>query len=292
LNELREFLRLENDGKVPAQVAQNLDWCKQALTKRKFEIQQLASNGVPYLYGQRVTGPKLPWILVYMQIDGQPAQGLAWEQPNPFEPVVKRKSGEKWVTVDWQPPFDPDSRIFSRSSSDSKGPAQAFLSALDILESKKLKPTVNIKVILDFQEELGSPTLTALVAAHAELFKAKLVLIMDGARHVSNLPTLNFGARGIATIQLKVFGASSELHSGQYGNYAPNPVFQLGRLLGGMKDENGKVLIPGFYEGVTLSEDERRALAETPNDDEALNRRLGIAHAEGVCSSDLMKFVA
>lgn len=285
LDELRSFLRLENNGKVPDQVAQNMDWCKKALTKRKFEFKELASGDVPYLFGQRITNPKLPWVLVYMQVDGQPAHGLSWDQPNPFEPVLKRNAGEQWTTVAWQAPFDPATRIFARSASDSKGPAQAFLSAVDILDRNKVKPTFNIKVILDFQEELGSPTLPALVAANTDLFSAKLVLIMDGARHVSNLPTLNFGARGIATIQLKVFGASSELHSGQYGNYAPNPAFQLSKLLGAMKDDGGKVLIPGFYDGVMLADDERRALAETPNDDAALNHRLGIAHPEGTAGS-------
>jgi len=282
LGELRDFLRLANDGKVPEEVQRNLEWCRQSLTRRKFEVRELRSGNVPYLFGQRLMNKKLPWILVYMQIDGQPARGLEWDQKDPFEAELKTTQDGKWTAIDWKSPIDPAARIFARSASDSKGPAQAFLSALDILDQRRVAPTVNIKVILDFQEEMGSPTLPALVSAHAELLSAKLVLIMDGARHVSNLPTLNFGARGIASIRLTVFGPTVELHSGQYGNFAPNPVFQLGRLLGEMKDEQGRVLIPGFYDGVTISEDERRALNGTPNDDAALIRRIGVAHAEGV----------
>ncbi len=286
LDELRGFLRLANDGRVSAQISANMDWCRKALSTRRFEVRQLRSADVPYLFGERITSPELPWILVYLQIDGQPAQGLAWEQDDPFEPVIKRQEVDgKWTAVAWKAPFDPKARIFARSASDSKGPAQAFLSALDLMDQKQIKPTVNIKVILDFQEELGSPTLPAFVGENAELLRAKLVLIMDGARHVSNLPTLNFGARGIATIRLTVFGPSEELHSGQYGNYAPNPVFHMSRLLGSMKDEDGRVLIPGFYDGIVLSADERRSLNDTPNDDAALNRRLGIAHPEKVAGT-------
>ena len=118
------------------------------------------------------------------------------------------------------------------------------------MKQKKLKPDFNIKVIMDFQEELGSPSLTRAVANNTELFKADNMLIMDGTRHLSNLPTLNFGARGIATVTLTVHGAERDLHSGQYGNYSPNPVFHLSRLLGKMKDEEGRVLIPGYYDGV------------------------------------------
>jgi acetylornithine deacetylase/succinyl-diaminopimelate desuccinylase-like protein len=148
--------------------------------------------------------------------------------------------------------------------------------------------TVGHSLVLDSskyltgQEEMGSPTLPSLVNQHKSLLASKMVLIMDGTRHVSNLPTLNFGARGIATITLKVFGPQSELHSGQYGNYAPNPVFKLARILAGMKDENGRVLIPGFYHGVSLSDAEKEQINNMPASDGDLNYRLGIAANEKV----------
>ncbi len=109
----------------------------------------------------------------------------------------------------------------------------AFMAAIQLLQQQKIKPDFNIKVIMDFQEEMSSPTLPALVKANKEMLQSEMLLIMDGTRHPSNLPTLTFGARGISTITLKVFGADDNLHSGQYGNFAPNPVFKIANLLSG-----------------------------------------------------------
>jgi acetylornithine deacetylase/succinyl-diaminopimelate desuccinylase-like protein len=280
--ELRQFLNLSNIGSKPEDVNQNLTWCLEAMKKRKFETTVLTVGDVPHVFAQRVYNKKLPTVLFYLQIDGQPVFEKEWDQLNPFEATLKVKANEQWQTVDWKELENPDSRIFARSVSDSKGPGMAFLAALDILDAKRIKPSFNIKVIMDFQEELGSPKLPELVSTNKELLQAKMVLIMDGTRHVSNLPTLNFGARGIATIKLKVFGASSELHSGQYGNYAPNPVFKLAKLLAGMKDDNGRVLIPGYYDGITLTDDEKKLINDMPGSDADLNLRLGIAKPDGV----------
>ncbi|MBL7871094.1 MAG: M20/M25/M40 family metallo-hydrolase [Cyclobacteriaceae bacterium] len=280
--ELRQFLRLSNIGSKPEDVNQNLVWCLEAMKKRKFETTVLTVNDVPHVFAQRVYNKKLPTVLFYLQIDGQPVFVNEWDQPNPFEASLKVKTNDQWQPVDWKEIENPDSRIFARSVSDSKGPGMAFLSALDILDAKRIKPAFNVKIIMDFQEELGSPKLPELVSKNKDLLRAKLVLIMDGTRHISNLPTLNFGARGIATIKLNVFGASSELHSGQYGNYAPNPVFKLAKLLAGMKDDNGRVLIPDFYDGITLTGDERKLINAMPGSDADLNQRLGIAKPDGV----------
>ena len=282
--ELKEFLLLANNGNNSVQIEQNMRWCTQAMKKRKFDTRIVYSGQVPHLYSQREFNSKLPWVLFYLQIDGQPADSANWSQLNPYEATLKRKINGRWETQEWSTlkDYDVDWRIFARSVSDSKGPAMAFLSALDILFERNIKPEFNIKVLMDFQEEMGSPALPALVAANKELFKASMVLIMDGTRHVSNLPTLNFGARGIATISLKVFGAKNELHSGQYGNYAPNPVFKLARLLAEMKDETGKVTIPGFYDGIIISEKEKLLINDMPGDDESLNTTLGIAVADKV----------
>ncbi len=285
VDELRTFLRIKNNSHDSIQIKNNLIWCKQALEKRKFQVRELRLDRVPHLLGTRIINPKYPTVLVYMQIDGQPADGLEWDQQNPYEPVLKHLVNGQWTQDEWTSPYSLDSRIFARSASDSKGPALAFLTALDIADRLKVKPTFNIKIIMDFQEELGSPKLPVLVKEHQEKFSSKMVLIMDGARHVSGLPTLNFGARGIVTMQLKVFGPSNELHSGQYGNYAPNPVFKLARLLAGMKDENGRVLIPGFYQGISIDSAERKFINQFPADDQALNKRLGIAAPEQVAAT-------
>jgi acetylornithine deacetylase/succinyl-diaminopimelate desuccinylase-like protein len=282
--ELNEFLLLPNNGMQPEHIKQNLAWCLQAMKKRKFETKIIYSDQVPHLYAQRVFNPKLPWILFYLQIDGQPADSASWSQKNPYDATLKRKGNDRWEVIDWgtQTKYDPDWRIFARSASDSKGPAMAFLSALDILTERKINPEFNIKIIMDFQEEMGSPSLPALVEKNKELFEARMMLIMDGTRHVSNLPTLNFGARGIATIILTVYGARNELHSGQYGNYAPNPVFKLAKLLAGMKDDAGRVIIPGYYDDIKLSEEEKILINDMPGDEKSLKKTLGVAAPDRV----------
>jgi acetylornithine deacetylase/succinyl-diaminopimelate desuccinylase-like protein len=284
ISKLNEFLLLPNNSKSSDQVNQNLIWCVEAMKQRGFETKILYSKDVPHVYAQRQYSAKLPWVLFYLQIDGQPVDSANWDQANPYEATLKKNVNGQWQSISWTQPngYNPEWRIFARSASDSKGPAMALLSSLDILKELKITPTFNIKIIMDFQEELGSPLLPQLVTANKDLLQAKMVLIMDGTRHVSNLPTLNFGARGIATIQLKVFGPQNDLHSGQYGNYAPNPVFTLAQLLAGMKDDSGRVLIPHYYDGVNLSDQELAMINEMPGDDAILNRKLGIARPDQV----------
>lgn len=288
LIELREYLSLPNNGKVPEDISINLEWTKGALEKRGFETQVLTEAGIPHLFAQGKMDPKKKTILVYMQVDGQPVDSSAWNQESPYIPELMEEINGEWEPLNWNfidGEIDSNWKIFARSASDSKGPTMTFFSALDILADKGMDPAVNLKFILDFQEEMSSPQLAKVVSEHKELFEADGILIMDGTRHFSNLPNLAFGARGIATITLRIFGAKDDLHSGQYGNFAPNPVFAAARLLAAMKDESGKVLIPGFYEGVTFSETDIQAMAAVPESMEQIQDELGIAAAEKVGDS-------
>ena len=135
---------------------------------------------------------------------------------------------------------------------------------------------------MDFQEEKGSPDLPEAVEKYRDNLAADFLVILDGVRSVKNVPTLTFGARGIATNTLKIFGPKSDAHSGQFGNYVPNPVFTAARLLASMKDEQGRVLIPGFYDGIALTEEEKKILNQVPDDPEAQGATLGIAKPEAV----------
>ncbi len=288
LIQFRDYLSLPNNGKVPSDIQLNLDWTKTALEKRGFKTQVLTSNGVPHLFAQGKIDPKKKTILVYMQVDGQPVDSSAWNQESPYIAELMEEINGNWKPISWNfidGKIDPEWKIFARSSSDSKGPTMTFLSALDILQKKGISPAVNLKFIFDFQEEISSPELAKVVAENKMLFEADGILIMDGTRHFSNLPNLAFGARGIATITLKIFGAKDDLHSGQYGNFAPNPVFAASRLLAAMKDETGKVLIPGFYEGVEFTEADVKAMEAVPESMEEIQAELGIAAAEKVGTS-------
>lgn len=285
IQEFKECLAIPNDGHYPEQINANMQWAVNAFAKRGFTTQIIETPGAPHVFAERKFVKKGKTVLFYLQIDGQPVDSSAWDQPSPFQATLKENINGKWTTIDWTKldgNINPDWRIFARSASDSKGPAMCFLSALSILDKHKAKPNFNIKVIMDFQEEMSSPQLEWVVKNNKELLAADMVLIMDGTRHVSNLPTLCFGARGIATVTLKVYGPRNALHSGQYGNYAPNPVFALSRLLAGMKDEQGRVTIPGFYDGIILSESDKADLKQIPEDENEINRTLGIANAESV----------
>ncbi len=288
----KDFLAMPNDGHYPEQIGTNLQWCDKAFTALGFETRKIVSQGVPHLYAQKIVDPKKKSVLFYLQIDGQPVDSSAWNQPSPFQAVIKDKNGK---LVDWKSldtAIDLDDKIYARSASDSKGPASCFMTALKIMRGKGVAADFNIKVIMDFQEEMSSPTIAQLVQDHRDLLAADRLLIMDGTRHISNLPTLTFGARGIATITLTVFGAKENLHSGQYGNYAPNPAFALARILASMKDKDGRVLIDGFYDGIKISEADKKIFAAIPEDLPALDQRLGISQAEkvGVTYEESMQF--
>ncbi len=284
--DLMSFLKLENDGHFENEIEQNLRWCDSVFLDLKFKTQVIKSEGAPLLFAEKKVNKNLKTILFYLQIDGQPVDSTKWNQQNPFLPVLKEKDDNgSWKIIDsqlLQKEYNPDWRIFARSASDSKGPAMSLISALQILQDKKINPAFNIKVIMDFQEEMGSPSLPKAVLENRQLLNANMLFIMDGTRHLSNLPTLTFGARGIATATLKVFGPRYPLHSGQYGNFAPNPVFETARLLSSLKDENGRVTLKGFYEGIDLSEKEKMQLNNVPENLDSIKQRLGIARQDDV----------
>ncbi|MCB0666310.1 MAG: M20/M25/M40 family metallo-hydrolase [Saprospiraceae bacterium] len=286
IQEFREFLEIPNLSRNKEHQMNNVRWCMDAFQKRGFQTQMLMSGTSPFVFAERKISDPAPTLLVYLQIDGQPVDSSRWAQEDPFIPVLKEKDSEgNWNIIPWNTlstEIDPEWRIFGRSTSDSKGNGMAFLAALDIIDKEELKPSYNIKVIMDLEEEIGSPNLPQLVKDQKELLASDMLLILDGTRHVSNLPTLTFGARGIAKITMTVFGAKVDLHSGQYGNFAPNPVFGLSRLLAGMKDEEGRVILPGFYDGIELSDEEKALINDIPEDQVQLRDRIGIAKSEAV----------
>ncbi len=288
LEEFRDYLSVPNLSRVQKDTDANVAWILDALKRRNIEGQVLIQNGVKHVFAQKGDDPKKKTILVYFQVDGMPVDSSVWEQESPYKAVLKKQNGEQWEKIDWEALDDemnPDWRIFARSASDSKGPGMTFFSALDILEKNEIEPTVNLKMIFDFQEEISSPQMPSLVEREQELFKADGIMIMDGTRHISNLPTLAFGARGIATITLRIHGAKNNLHSGQYGNFAPNPVFKTSQLLSKIKDENGKVLIPGFYEGVSFTDEDLAVMAAVPESNEGIQNELGFKGMDQVGNS-------
>ncbi len=286
VGELREILSIPNNASYPEHVAANVAWCEQAFDQRDFETQILTTDGPPLLLASRMVSQELPTVLIYLQIDGQPVDSSRWHQPSPYEPVLKEKSASSdWQIIDWNrldESYNPDWRVFARSASDAKGPVIMFLQAMDILQEQQLQPAFNVKVIMDFEEELGSPHLPGAVKTYAEALQADHMIILDGPRHPSNEPTLTFGARGIQTITLKIFGPKNPQHSGHYGNYVPNPALRMAQLLTSMKDEQGRVTIPGYYDGIELDAATIALLRSVPDDEAAIKQMIGVAGQDSV----------
>ena len=289
--DFKELLSLPNDAHFPADIEKNVQWCEKHFAQRAFQLTRLKTPTVPLLLAEKKSRKKkAKTVLVYLQIDGQPVDTSYWHQKNPYEAALKQLDQEsEWEAIDWKllsmDTIDPDWRIFARSASDAKGPVMMFLTAMDMMMEEGKEPNYNLKVIMDFEEELGSPNLPEAVTQYSEQLAADMLIIFDGPLHITNQPTLTFGARGISTITLTVFGALAPQHSGHYGNYLPNPAMRLSQLLASMKDDFGRVSIPGFYYGIKISEPVKQVLRAVPDNEVFINKKLGIALPDKVAAN-------
>ena len=284
---LKELLSIPNDAYYPEDIEKNVQWCEKAFSERSFTTTRIPTATVPLLLAERKYRKAKKTVLIYLQIDGQPVDSTRWNQETPYTPTLKRP-GESvgWESLPWSSivDYEDDWRVFARSASDAKGPVAMFLAALDAAEELEVNPSYNIKVIMDFEEELGSPRLPKAVTENTDLLSADMLIIFDGPRHITNRPTLTFGARGIATLQLTTYGPVVPQHSGHFGNYAPNPALRLSKLLASMKDDDGRVTIPGFYDGISISTETEEILKSVPDNEELIKYRLQIAGADKVAN--------
>ena len=284
---LKDILSIPNDAFYPADIEKNVQWCEKAFAQRGFNNTRIETETVPLLLAEREFNNADKTVLIYLQIDGQPVDSTRWFQDSPYIPTLKRmsESGD-WEAIPWSSitDYQDDWRVFARSASDAKGPVAMFLTALDASKELNIEPNYNIKVIMDFEEELGSPQLPKAVTENAELLAADMLVIFDGPRHITNRPTLTFGARGIATLQLTTYGPVVPQHSGHFGNYSPNPALRLAKLLASMKDDEGRVTIDGFYDGISIDAETEEILKAVPDDEEQIKDRLQIAETDKVGS--------
>ena len=284
-----ELLQIPNDAIYPDDIMKNVEWCEEAFGSRNFQTTRIETETVPLLLAERTGKKAKKTVLVYLQIDGQPVDSSQWFQESPWIPVLKKQDENgNWVIIpdsELKDNYDPDYRIFARSASDAKGPVSMFLAAIDAIDDKKTNPNFNLKIIMDFEEELGSPRLPDAVTRNKDLLASDMLVIFDGPPHISNQPTLTYGARGIATVTLEVFGPRVPQHSGHYGNYAPNPAFRLSQLMASLKKENGRVAIPGWYDGIELSEEVKKILGDVPDDEDMIRKKIGIAEIDAVAKN-------
>ncbi|MCZ6643551.1 MAG: M20/M25/M40 family metallo-hydrolase [Gammaproteobacteria bacterium] len=284
----RDFLSIPNISDLPANAVdmdRNAAWIVDYLAERDFTSEIVEVGRAPYVLASRMQPGATVTILIYAHFDGQPVDALTWHTP-PFEPTLRTASVEEggrvvaWLDV--TAPMDPEWRIFARSAGDDKAPLIALMTALDALDEAGIEPSVNIKLILDGEEEAGSPTLARILEQHGDRLNADLMLFCDGPMHQSRRRQLVFGVRGSMTIDLTTYGPIRPVHSGHYGNWAPNPTDTLVRLLTSLKDDAGEIAVAGFDDDVIpLTEAEREAIAAMPDMETQLVEELALGRTEG-----------
>lgn len=283
------FLSIPNDALIDGQLEPNLQWLEREFGKRGFTTQRLPNAGIDLLlltYATETADAQT--VLFYGHADGQPVDPGKWVLAPPFSPVYGTMSVDSLGVVQYAPaelpakPEKSDVRLFARASSDAKAPLMMFLVAWDQLIADGKRPDYHVKLIIDPMEEASSPDLPAAVERYREDLAADHLVILDGPVHLTNRPTLVGGARGIATARLTVYGPRLAQHSGHYGNYAPNPALRLAQLLGSMKDQEGRVTIAGYYDGIELDAATRELLAGVPDDANQLRSAIGFAQPDGV----------
>ncbi|WP_067036954.1 M20/M25/M40 family metallo-hydrolase [Allomuricauda sp. CP2A] len=285
ITELREFIAIPNDALNADDIDDNVFWLKRKFGERGFNTAVLDTENMPLFFAALPVDDAKPTLLLYMHFDGQSVDPSKWDQPNPYEVVLKAPDGDGFKTISFEELNDDinyDWRLFGRSTSDDKSPIVMFLNTIDLLKKEGKEIPFNVKVILDGEEEKSSKPLPKAVKQYRELLEADFLVIADGPVHASGDPTVVYGCRGITTLTLTTYGPVKPQHSGHYGNYAPNPGFQLAQLLASMKDADGKVTIPGYYDGITISDAVMEVLRSVPDSDAGISDQLQFKSAEKV----------
>jgi acetylornithine deacetylase/succinyl-diaminopimelate desuccinylase-like protein len=267
LNELLDLLRIPSvsaDSKFKGDMIRAAEYVRDRIAEAgadRVEIYQ--TPGHPVVYGEKIVDASLPTVLVYGHYDVQPADPYElWNSP-PFEPVIK------------------NDRIFARGACDDKGQFYMHVKALEtMLATDSL--TCNIKIMIEGEEEIGSNHLENFVKEHREMLKCDTILISDTSMIANDVPSIETGLRGLTYVEVEVIGANRDLHSGVYGGGVANPINVLCEMIASLKDENGHITIPGFYDQVQeLSKKERDALNAAPFDIEEYKADLAIGDVAG-----------
>jgi acetylornithine deacetylase/succinyl-diaminopimelate desuccinylase-like protein len=298
LEEFVELLRVPNLASDRNNIRRNAELIAEMMKRRGLTPRLLEAsdpNAPPAVYAELRTPGATRTVMLYAHYDGQPTDARQWTETKPWEPAFRTRAleaGGKLLSPGPNESIDPEWRLYARSAADDKAGVMAILVAIEALTAQGIKPTTNLKFFFEGEEEAGSPHLKEIIDRNKELLAADAWLICDGPVHQSGRKQVVFGVRGDINVDLTVYGAKRPLHSGHYGNWAPNPALLLARLLASMKDESGRVTIAGWYDDVApLGEAERRAIANAPAYDEELRSQLGFARPE-VAGKSLLEQIA
>lgn len=286
LDEAFALLAIPNVATNQDDIAKNVAFLTDAFAKRGVTLEALRapSGGSPALFGEKRVPGATRTVVFYAHYDGQPVAGGGWDL-DPFTPRLSRYRNS--VATEQVPlpakgdTIDPEVRIRARSASDDKGPIVAMLAALDAMQALGQQTSVKVKFFLEGEEEAGSAHLGDLLRTHKAKLAADAWLFFDGPVHVSGKPQIVLGVRGVMGVDITFCGPSRALHSGHYGNWAPNPGVLAAQFIAGIRDVNGTIRIPGFYADVPPISASDRALARAVSvTDDSLRRSLGLAHTE------------
>jgi acetylornithine deacetylase/succinyl-diaminopimelate desuccinylase-like protein len=270
IDRLMEYVRMPSISAHGTGIGETAQHVAGVLSGIGLDTEIVPTAGWPMVFGRSAVVPGTPTVLLYGHYDVQPPEPLeAWISP-PFEPEVRA------------------GRIYGRGVADNKGQHLAQILALESLLACREDLPCTVKVLLEGEEEIGSPRMAGFVREQRERLAADLVITSDGPVHESGRSCIIFGVRGVLSFELRARGANRDLHSGNWGGIAPNPLWTLVHLLATMKDEHGRVTIDGFYDDVLpLTELERAALDAVPNDAEGIRASLGITRFDEPADRDL-----
>jgi acetylornithine deacetylase/succinyl-diaminopimelate desuccinylase-like protein len=264
MDQFTELLKIPNIAGDQDGIRRNAQFITGMMQRLDLNPRLLTSAGdaPPVIYGEWQVPKAKRTLVVYAHYDGQPINPAEWNT-GPFTPTLR------------------DGRIYARSASDDKAGVVVILTAIEALRSLHRHPTDNLKIVFEGEEEAGSPHLGEILKANRGLLDAQLWVVCDGPVHQSGKRQVIYGARGDMNVNLTVYGPNRPLHSGHYGNWAPNPALRLAKLLAAMKDEHGKVTVPGWYDDVVpLGAAEKRAIAAAADYDATLKEQLGLGDTE------------
>jgi len=286
VGEFAALLAIPNLASDSANIRRNADHLVQMLEHRGFRNSRLlmVPGAPPAVYGELPVAGATRTLVLYAHYDGQPLDPKQWASP-PWSPVLRDRAlndgGRAIPLPESGARVDPEARIYARSAGDDKASIMAILAAIDAMHDRHVEQSVNLKVFFEGEEEAGSGHLEKILETHAPILTADAWLFCDGPVHPSGRQELVFGQRGVTGLELTVYGPTRALHSGHYGNWAPNPGAMLANLIASMRDDDGRIKIAGYYDDVRpISAAERRAIAALPAYDATLRQSLGLAHTE------------
>lgn len=289
MQEFVKFLAIPNLAKDTLNIQKNASFIMEMMHKRGIQNVQLLNAVIadvpPAVYGEVTVPGAKQTLIFYAHYDAQPVNPAQWAKGlDPFVPKLFTAAIDNNGTNIPFPKdgkYNPEWRIYARSASDDKAGVNAILNAYDAIKKSGMPLSFNLKFFFEGEEEAGSPHLNEILGKYTSLLQSDLWIICDGPIHPSGKKQIVFGVRGDTHLDLTIYASKRPLHSGHYGNWAPNPAMMMAKLLASMKDDNGRVTVKGFYDDVIpLTPSEKKALQEVPSVEEQMKNELGIRTEE------------